>query len=147
MRKYPVRPWLGVGVVVHKGDKVLLIKRGKEPNKGKWSLPGGAQDTGETVMEAASREVLEETGLYIKDTQIIDVVDSITKDDNGKVLYHYTLIEIGALWHDGEPKANSDAEEVMWAGVETLDNFDLPPITRDIVLKSYRSRKDSLTEA
>ena len=93
-REFPCRPLIGVGAVVINDDKVLMIKRGKPPSQGRWSLPGGAQKTGETVGEAACREVAEETGLKVQIQGLIDVVDSITRDGNGKIQYHYTLIDL-----------------------------------------------------
>jgi len=92
-REYPERPLVGIGVVVLGARGVLMIKRGKAPRKGQWSLPGGAQELGETVSEAARREVMEETGLTIGILGLVDVVDSIRRDDAGKIQYHYTLVE------------------------------------------------------
>jgi ADP-ribose pyrophosphatase YjhB (NUDIX family) len=113
-REYPDRPWVGVGVVVWRGDKVLLIRRGREPRKGEWGIPGGAQAIGETLFEAAAREVREETGVAITPTGIITAIDSIWRDDAGGVQFHYTLIEISAEWIDGEAVAASDADDVRW---------------------------------
>ena len=117
-REYPDRPWVGVGVLVWKGDRLLLIRRGRAPRLGQWSLPGGAQGVGETVFEAAAREVLEETGLTVRPTGVVTVVDSITRDEAGAVHYHYTLVEVSAEWVAGEAAAMDDALEVRWAGVE-----------------------------
>lgn len=117
-REYPDRPWVGVGVLVWKGDRLLLIRRGRAPRLGQWSLPGGAQHLGETVFEAAAREVLEETGLTVRPTDVVTVADAITRDDAGAVHYHYTLVEVAAEWIAGEAAAMDDALEVRWAGVE-----------------------------
>jgi ADP-ribose pyrophosphatase YjhB (NUDIX family) len=113
-REYPDRPWVGVGVVVWRGDKVLLIRRGREPRKGEWGIPGGAQAIGETLFEAAAREVREETGVAIIPTGIITAIDSIWRDDAGRAQFHYTLIEISAEWTAGEAAADSDADDVRW---------------------------------
>ena len=147
MREYPDRPWVGIGVVVHRGDEVLLIKRGKAPNKGKWSLPGGAQDVGETVFQAALREVMEETTIRVSAPKIIDVVDSITHDPQGKVIYHYTLIEVGCEYDSGTAIAKSDAEDVKWVMIKDLEHYALPDITLKVIRQSYLSRKDSFTDA
>lgn len=117
-REYPDRPWIGVGAIVFKGDHVLLIRRGKPPNQGKWSLPGGAQEIGETVYQTAVREVLEETGLVIAVTRLVTVVDSIHRDDDGRVQYHYTLIDVSAEWVSGDPVCGDDADEACWVTVE-----------------------------
>ena len=108
-RTYPSRPWSGVGVVVWKGDHVLLIQRGKEPMRGSWSIPGGSHDIGETVREAAVREVLEETSIQIELGPIIDVIDTVRRDADGRVRTHYTLVDFAATWVSGEPLAGDDA--------------------------------------
>lgn len=119
-REHPGRPWVGVGVVVWRGDQVLLIRRGKPPRRGEWGIPGGAQALGETVFETAIREVLEETGVAIQPTTIVTVVDSITPDDDGGVLYHYTLVEVSAEWISGEAVAASDVDEVCWVAPDQV---------------------------
>lgn len=108
-RTYPSRPWAGVGVVVWKGDHVLLIQRGKEPMRGSWSIPGGGHDLGETAREAAVREVMEETSISIDLGPIIDVIDTIRRDDDDCIRTHYTLVDFAATWVAGEPVAGDDA--------------------------------------
>lgn len=117
-RTYPDYPIVGVGAVVWKEGKVLLIKRGKPPLKGAWSLPGGRQELGETTLQAVTREVREETALEVRVTGLIDVIDSISPDDEGLVEHHYTLIDFRCEWVSGEPKAGSDAADVRWASLE-----------------------------
>ena len=81
-RTYPDRPWVGVGVIVFRGDEILLVRRGKPPNQGQWSLPGGGQDLGETVFEAARREVAEEAGIdMVRPVEVLTTVDSVHRDD------------------------------------------------------------------
>lgn len=108
-RTYPTRPWSGVGVVVWKGDHVLLIQRGKEPMRGCWSIPGGSHDLGETVREAAVREVMEETGVAIDLGPIVDVIDTVRRDGDGRIHTHYTLVDFAATWVSGEPVPADDA--------------------------------------
>lgn len=117
-RAYPDRPWVGVGVVVWRDDRVLLVRRGKPPREGQWSLPGGAQHVGETVFETARREILEETGLDVTSLEVITVVDAITRDAAGAVQYHYTLVEVSAAWTGGEAVCGDDALDARWATVE-----------------------------
>lgn len=117
-RTYPSRPWSGVGVVVWKGDHVLLIQRGKEPMRGSWSIPGGSHDLGETVREAAVREVMEETGVEIALGPIIDVIDTIRRDANGDIVMHYTLTDFAATWVAGEPVGGDDAMHAEWVHFE-----------------------------
>jgi 8-oxo-dGTP diphosphatase len=113
-REYPNLPLVGVGAVVVRDGRVLLIRRAKPPRRGEWSLPGGLQKLGETVFEAACREVMEEAGVVIRPLAVIDVVDLIERDDQ-RVRYHYTLIDIIAAWVGGEAFAAGDAAAVLWA--------------------------------
>ena len=92
-RSYPDRPWLGVGGIVFQGDRVLLVKRGKEPGRGKWSIPGGAVDIGETVERAVKREIEEETGLQVEVLDLVAVFERILPDPQGKILYHYVVLD------------------------------------------------------
>ena len=132
-RLYPDRPIVGVGVVVFRGDEVLLIKRAKEPVSDRWSIPGGAQEIGETVREAALREVAEETGLEIEIVGLIDVVDGITRDADGRARYHYTLVDFAARWRAGEARAASDAAAVRWVPRAALAGVALWDETRRII--------------
>lgn len=126
IRIYPIAPLVGVGAVVFHKDRVLLVRRAKDPRRGQWSLPGGLQELGETVAEAAGREVFEETGLSVRILGIADVVDLIERDeDGGRVRYHYTLVDLVACWEDGEIRPGSDAAEVVWADAEALDGYCL----------------------
>jgi len=116
---------VGIGVVVWRGDKVLLIRRGKPPRKGLWSLPGGAQKLGETVNEAAVREIREETGLAVDILGLVDVVDSIEWDPDNRVRYHYTLVDLYALSPEGDLMAGGDAEDAAWMGEDELADLGL----------------------
>jgi len=124
-REYPTRPWIGIGIVVIKGDDVLLCRRGKPPNVGSWTLPGGAQDVGETCEEAARRELMEETGLTVGDLHFCAHVDTIRRDNDGRVRFHYTILDFAGRWVDGEPFAGSDVSEVQWAPMNALEPYDL----------------------
>ena len=124
-RSYPERPFVGVGVVILRGEEVLLIRRGKPPRVGHWSLPGGAQELGETVNEAALREVLEETGVEIEIIGLVDVVDSIRRDGDGQVEFHYTLVDLAAEWRSGEARSGSDADGVRWVPIAEIDDLGL----------------------
>ncbi|MEE8271718.1 MAG: NUDIX hydrolase [Alphaproteobacteria bacterium] len=142
-RAYPDRPLVGVGVVVWRGDRVLLVKRGRPPRQGQWSLPGGAQELGETVLETAVREAREETGLSVRPTGIITAVDSITRDDRGRVQYHYTLVEIAADAGDGEPAAGDDVDDVRWVRLGEVDTVLDWDETRRVIRLSARQRRSA----
>jgi ADP-ribose pyrophosphatase YjhB (NUDIX family) len=134
-REYPDRPLVGIGVVVFRADKVLLIRRGKPPRLGQWSLPGGLQELGETVWQAAEREVREECGIAIAPLGIIDIVDAITPDDGGRVRFHYTLVEVLAEWRSGEPVAGDDAMDVAWFDPGEVGKLGMWEQTTRIVAK------------
>ena len=136
-RFYPTHPLVGVGIVIWKDDHFCLIKRGKAPRKGQLSLPGGAQELGETYFETAKRESLEETHIVIEVLGLVDVVDSITHDDEGKVKQHYTLVDVYAKWVSGEPQGGSDAMAAAWYRYETLDSLKLWSETERIIRESH----------
>lgn len=113
-REYPERPIVGIGAVVWRGERVLLIRRGKPPRLGQWSLPGGALRLGETLAEGIAREVLEETGLTLARAELLTTVDLIERDDAGAVRFHYTLVDFTAEAPEGEAIPGDDASAVGW---------------------------------
>jgi ADP-ribose pyrophosphatase YjhB (NUDIX family) len=124
-REYPPRPIVGVGVVVWHDDRVLLVRRGKPPRRGQWSLPGGAQQLGETVAEAARREVREEVGLEVELGEIIATVDMIERDPEHRVRYHYTLIDFTAEAMSPALCPGSDAADARWFELAEIDGLGL----------------------
>jgi 8-oxo-dGTP diphosphatase len=124
-RLYPDRPVVGVGTVVWRDDRVLLIRRGRPPRAGQWSLPGGAQRLGETLREAAAREVREETDLALTDVRLLTTVDLVEREPDGRVRYHYTLVDFVAEAPLGEPVAGDDAEAVAWFRLDELRGLGL----------------------
>ncbi|MFQ5764436.1 MAG: NUDIX hydrolase [Rhodospirillales bacterium] len=132
-REYPERPVVGVGVVVLGDQGVLLIRRGKPPREGEWSLPGGAQKLDETVFEAAARETWEETGLDVDVLGLVDVVDSICRDEEGRVQYHYTLIDVVAVSRGGELRPGADAADVRWVPLDDVRGLGLWSETERII--------------
>jgi len=140
-REYPDYPIAGVGVVVWKDGRVLLIRRGKPPREGDWSLPGGRQKLGETTRETAHREVQEETGLEIELGHLLDVIDSVTRDPEGRVHYHFTLVDFDADWRAGEAAASADAAAVTWADPDDLAQYTLWDETLRIIALSAELRE------
>ena len=110
----PISPVVGVGAVIVKEGQIVLIKRGKAPRKGEWSLPGGGVELGEKTSEAIEREILEETGLTTKLKGLIDAVDFIERNDSGAVSFHYVLIDYLAIYQSGKLVAGSDADEARF---------------------------------
>jgi 8-oxo-dGTP diphosphatase len=140
-RTYPCRPWVGVGVIVWRDGKVLLARRARPPRLGEWSIPGGAQQVGETVAQAAEREIFEETGLTVRAAELVSVEDAVTRDADGAVLYHYTLIEIAADRQAGDATAADDVDAVVWATpaeAETLLNEN--PAARRVLRRAAQMR-------
>jgi ADP-ribose pyrophosphatase YjhB (NUDIX family) len=132
-REYPDRPWVGIGCVVFRGGHVLLVRRGKPPRLGQWSLPGGAQHLGETAEEAARRELREEAGIEVGPLTLAIVVDAISHDEDGRAQYHYTIIDFAAEWRAGEALAADDVSAVAWALPADFAAYDLTEATHRAV--------------
>ena len=132
-RDYPDAPIAGVGIVCFKGGDVLMIRRGKPPREGAWSLPGGRQKLGETVRECALRELGQETGVEAVVGPLVDVVDAMTRDGDGGLQYHYTLVDFRADWRSGELRAGGDAADARWFAPAELEALDLWDETRRII--------------
>ncbi len=140
-RSYPDRPYVGIGIVVFRGDELLVVRRGKKPARPGWSIPGGAQEIGETVHEAGLRELKEETGLEAEIIGLVDVVDGITRDDDDRVEYHYTLVELAAEWRAGEAVAADDVAAVRWVRLDALDEVEMWHETRRIIRLAEAMRR------
>ena len=119
-REYPARPIVGIGTVVLRPDSVLLVRRGRPPSLGSWSIPGGAQELGETAEAAARRELAEETGLEVGPLHLLTNVDSIHRDDAGRMQYHYTILDFAAAWVAGDPIASSDVSDAAFFSFDAL---------------------------
>lgn len=124
-REYPLQPRVAVGVVIVKNSTVLLVRRGNEPSKGLWSVPGGLIELGETVEEAAQREVKEETGIDIRIERLLDVASNIVRDDQDKIRFHYVLIDFLAHPLTILLKSQSDASEAKWVHFKELSTYSL----------------------
>jgi 8-oxo-dGTP diphosphatase len=124
-RKYPKHPIVGVGAIILDGDSILLEKRKNSPGKGKWSIPGGLVDLGETAEEAVIREVKEETGLEVHDPRLVDVVSYISLDEKGGFMYHYVIIDYFVTSRGGKPKAASDADDLKWVYFYEVNRYNL----------------------
>jgi 8-oxo-dGTP diphosphatase len=132
-REYPDSPLVGVGAIIIDDGRVLLVKRGHPPLAGEWSIPGGALEVGETVREAAVREVREETGLTVEALELLGVYDRVLRDDNGRTLYHYVLIDFLCRRVGGEPQPAGDADEVRWFTQEEAAQLLLPKDTAEVI--------------
>ena len=138
-RIYPTAPLVGVGVVIFNDkNQVVLIKRGNEPKKGLWAIPGGNVELGEQVSETAIREVKEECNINIELRDLLGVVDLILKDSGGKVQYHYVLIDYLAQYSGGELKPQSDVSEAGWFYQNELEKLDIPEVTLKVLEKAFK---------
>ncbi|SLM29802.1 NUDIX hydrolase [Desulfamplus magnetovallimortis] len=131
------QPKLAVGAVVFKDQKVLLVKRGKAPAKGVWAIPGGSVELGETLKQAAEREVLEETGIRIKAGDPVYSFESIDRDQNGKVRFHYYIVDLEAEYLGGEVIPGDDANDAAWVPAEDLKKKNVNPKTLELLSDIY----------
>jgi 8-oxo-dGTP diphosphatase len=133
----PERPSVGVGaLVVHEG-RVLLIRRGKEPLRGRWVVPGGTVELGETLEQAVVREVLEETGVEVEPREVVSVFDRIEREGDA-VRYHYVIVDYACDYVSGVPRAASDAEDVALVAPGELAAYDLPDKALSLVIDAFR---------
>ncbi|HKZ87808.1 MAG TPA: NUDIX hydrolase [Candidatus Bathyarchaeia archaeon] len=124
-RLYPDHPVVGVGAVILREGKILLEKRKNEPARGRWSIPGGVVDVGESLEDAVIRETKEETGLEVETPTLIDVVYQVDRDGDGKVKYHFVIIDYLVHVKCGEPEASSDADALKWVAFDEVEKYDL----------------------
>ena len=134
-REYPDNPLVGVGAVIIKESRVLLIRRGTPPLLGEWSLPGGVLECGETLREAVAREAREETGLVVEPGEMLGVYERVIRDDERRVRYHYVLLDFLCRVVGGDLKAGSDAADVRWFTRDELPALNLAYDASDVVLK------------
>jgi 8-oxo-dGTP diphosphatase len=120
---YPLKPLVGVGAITIKNEKVLLIKRGVQPSYGLWAIPGGTLKLGESMRECAEREMLEETGVAVKAGACVYVFDFIEHDDEGKIKFHFVVVDFAADYISGEPKGADDALEARWLSAKEIDKL------------------------
>lgn len=140
-RKYPKVPIVGVGAVVIKQGQVLLVRRANDPNRGQWSIPGGAVELGETLAQAAVREVREECGIEIEPGEVLSTFDLIQRDERGRIIYHYVLIDLAARYVGGEPTAATDAMEVRWVEEKDLAQLDIIPRLLPVLRKALHGAR------
>ena len=140
-REYPKRPLLGVGAVVLRGDKVLLVCRAQEPCKGEWTFPGGLVELGETLRQAAVRETYEETGVRIRAGEVLEVVDSLVKGSGARLRFHYSIVDVVCRYISGSPRPGDDVSEVAWVPIKQALKMPLAGVTAK-VLRIALSRKN-----
>lgn len=137
-RDYPPRPILGIGGIVISNGRALLVKRGKAPLEGSWSIPGGRLEIGETLHEGVVRELSEETGIEARVLNLIEVFESISRDDAGRVQYHFVILDYLCERVGGEARAGSDASELAWVAESDLSKYALTPGALSVLQKAFQ---------
>jgi ADP-ribose pyrophosphatase YjhB (NUDIX family) len=134
-RRYPDRPIMAVGAIVVRSGRVLLARRGKEPSYGLWSVPGGAVRLGERLEAAAAREIREECGVEIELTDVIEVIERLHWDGEGRVQYHYIIVDYLARWVAGDLKPSEEVLEARWVDPEDFPEYQMTAGTADVIQK------------
>ena len=140
-RHYPDQPLVGVGAVVFKVGEVLLVRRGQEPAKDSWSLPGGLVELGETMEAAICRELAEETGISVRLLGIAAVLERIFPDPDGRIAYHYVLVDFLCDYLDGALTPGSDITAARFVPLTGLPDFDLPRGTADVIRRAWEQKR------
>jgi 8-oxo-dGTP diphosphatase len=140
-RHYPDQPLVGVGAVVFRGNEVLLVRRGQEPARDSWSLPGGLVELGETLLAAIRRELAEETGLTVHFRGITAVAERIFPDPDGRIAYHYILVDYLCDYLDGELTPGSDITAARFVPLSEIARFDLPQPTADVIRRAWEQKR------
>ena len=136
-REFPETPLVGVGAIIIEDSRVLLVKRAHPPLQAQWSIPGGVLEVGELVREAAIREAREETGLIVETAELLGVYDRVLRHADGRVQYHYVLVDFLCHRTGGDLRAASDAAEVRWFTREELPALNLAEDTQDVIRKGF----------
>jgi 8-oxo-dGTP diphosphatase len=135
-RKYPLHPLIGVGALIKAGDEIVVVRREHEPAKGLWSIPGGLLELGERLSDGVKREVLEETGLDVKIDRLIDALDNIVYDEQGKILYHYVLIDYLCSSSRRTLKTATDVTDAQWIRLRDLDKLQTTKTLKRLLVKA-----------
>jgi 8-oxo-dGTP diphosphatase len=136
-RRYPKHPLPGVGAIIIRRNKIVLVQRARSPLKGYWSLPGGLIEPGERIEEALKREVLEETGLIVRPKKMFEIFERIIPDAEGRAEYHYILHDYVCTVVGGDLKAGDDASRVAWVERANLKHLQLTEGTLEVIEKAF----------
>ncbi len=135
---YPDAPRVAVGAVVFNRRRVLLVRRGKAPGYGLWAIPGGSVRLGETLAQAAEREVREETGIAVAAGKPVFTFDLVERDDAGRVRFHYVIVDLVAAYVRGDPRAGDDAVAARWVAAEELANLPVSASTLTLLRDHFQ---------
>lgn len=134
---YPDSPKVAVGAIVFKDDRILLVQRGQPPAEGIWAIPGGSVKLGETLQEAAEREIFEETGLSIRAGQPVYTFDVVDRDTDGNIRFHYVIVDLMADYISGEPRSGDDAMDVGWFSAREMQHAKVSKTTRTLLKERF----------
>ncbi len=140
-RDYPERPIVGVGAVIVRDGRVVLVRRGNEPRQGEWSIPGGVLEIGETLRQCATREAREETGLEVEAGAVLDVFDSIHPDPAGRTRYHFVIVDFLCRVISGELRPGGDVLDARWVTVGDLESFQLSEKAKSVIRKALEQAR------
>lgn len=136
-KDYPNNPRVAVGAIVFNNNCVLLVRRGQPPSEDLWAIPGGSVEIGETLQEAAEREILEETGITIRAREPVYTFDAIERDGTGKIRFHYVIVDLGADYVTGDPKAGDDAVEARWVTAQEINDLQVSAPTLKLLKTKF----------
>ena len=135
-RDYPDRPFIAVGAAVCCGEQVLIVQRGRAPSKGIWTVPGGAVDLGETMRDAAAREVREECGIEIAVGDVAGILDNVVRDEQGCIRFHYAIVDFAARYVSGQLRPNEELMDAAWVTPDQFDAYNVSLKARNVLLRA-----------
>ena len=141
-REYPERPVIAVGGVVVSAARVLLIRRAHPPLEGRWSIPGGILELGETIAQAIERELMEEAGLQVLPLELIEIYEKVLRLPNQPPQYHFVILDYLCELKGGNAQAGSDVTEVAWSTEDELDRFNLTAEARRVVKRAFAMARE-----
>ena len=142
-RSYPTRPLVGVGVVIRRGRRVVIVRRSAPPLKNRWSIPGGLVEVGETLRQAVAREAREETGLTVKVGKLLEVFERILPRARGRTKYHFVLLDYLCHSVRGRLRAGSDAARARWVTASELDKLPIADSAKRVIRRALARGKSS----
>lgn len=137
LNDYPNNPRVAVGAIVFNNNRVLLVRRGRPPSQNLWAIPGGSVEIGETLQEAAEREIFEETGITIRAGEPVYTFDAIERDNTGRIRFHYVIVDLGADYVAGDPKAGDDAVEARWVTAQEINELNVSAPTLKLLKTKF----------